>query len=185
MRLGFLGKDGVGKSTLAALIARDHALDAFDADPLEGLTEIYPKAKKYEGFATDPAVIDFALLERSFGLLARDPAIKVVVVATPHRHVVKASRGILETLSRYCPNEVMGIVVNMSDKKLAEKVSNELNLKLIGCIPLATKLDDHLLDKDITGFSDRQMRGSVAELSRQLGLQKRAAPSKKSFFRWG
>jgi CO dehydrogenase nickel-insertion accessory protein CooC1 len=176
MKIGIVGKGGAGKTALISLLAKGYIFEAYDADPLGGLREMLPTAEEYEGAAVEPSLIEFPLLERGFRLLSRDPEIKVVVVATPHPHAVRATRGILETLRRYCPNEVLGVVVNQSDEEKAEAAAERLGIKLLGFIPLDPGLDDHLAENEgLEGYKpgDR-MAGAIAGVAENLGLKKKA-----------
>jgi CO dehydrogenase nickel-insertion accessory protein CooC1 len=176
LKIGMFGKGGTGKSAIISLLARYYAVDAYDADPLEGLRTLLPAAKKYDGTGvTEPSLIEFPLLERGFRMAARDPDIKVVLVTTPHVHAVMATMGILETLHRYCPNEVKGLIINQGMKSLGEGIAEKLGLELLGAVPLEPKLDDHLIKReDIAGYEpSARMVKALGELAEKLDLKVR------------
>lgn len=185
MKIGIIGKGGAGKSTLIALLARDHVFSAYEADPLGGLRALLPCAEGYEGIASDPCLIEFPLLEQGFRQLAGDSGIKAVLVTTPHLHALEEAKGVLETLRRYCPNEVLGVVVTQSGRKTAERAPAKLDLKLLGSLPLERRLDDHLVKGGIKEYRvSRRMEGALTSLASKLGLKRRSA-DKKGFRLFG
>jgi CO dehydrogenase nickel-insertion accessory protein CooC1 len=179
MKIGITGKGGAGKSTLVVLLARDHVFSAYEADPLGGLRALHPGAEGYEGIAAEPCLIEFPVLEQGFRQLAREPEIKVVLMTTPHLHALEEARGIIETLRKYCPNEVLGVVVNQSGRKTAEKVAARLNLKLLGFLPQEPRLDDCLVNGDLREYRlSKRMKKALDALAANLGLKKRAEKKK-------
>lgn len=182
MKIGLFGKDGAGKSVVASLLATYYAVDAYDADPLEGLRNLLPRAREYDGAAVpEPSLIDFPFLERSFHLLARDPDVQVALVTTPHAHAVEAAKGVLETLRRYCPNEVKGVVLNQGARSLGEDIADKLDLDLLGALPLEPELDAYLIRSGIiAGYTPGAgMLKALGELAGNLGLEAREDAQKE------
>jgi CO dehydrogenase nickel-insertion accessory protein CooC1 len=185
MKIGIVGKGGAGKTTLISLLAEGYTFEAYDADPLGGLREVLPPAKRYEGIAVEPALIEFPLMEKGFRFLARDPEVKIVLVTTPHHHAVRTSMGVLETLERYCPNEVLGVVVNQSSREKAEEVAERLGLELLGSLPLHVGLDDHLVENEtLAGYRPpRRVVRAIARVAENLGLEMKAGKKARKGWR--
>ena len=182
MKIGIIGKGGAGKSTLIALLAREHEFNAYEADPLGGLRALYPGAEEYAGLAAEPCLIEFPVLEKSFRQLSRYPEIRVVLVTLPHLHAIEEAKGIAETLRRYCPNEVLGVVINQSGRKTADRVASKLNLKLLGFLPQEHRLDDCLVEGDLQGYRmSRRMERALNAIGSSLGLKKKASEKRKGF----
>lgn len=182
MKIGIIGKGGAGKSTLIALIAREHEFNAYEADPLGGLRALYPGAEEYTGLAAEPCLIEFPVLERCFRQLSRDPEVQVVLVTLPHPHAIEEAKGLAETIRRYCPNEVLGVVVNQSGRKMAERAAAKLNQKLLGYLPQEHRLDDCLVEGDLQGYRmSRRMERALDAIGSSLGLRKKAGRKRKGF----
>lgn len=182
MKIGFFGKGGSGKSVVISLLARYYVVDAYDANPLGGLRALFPAAKKYDGVEVgDPSLIEFPLLERGFRLVAKNPDVRVALITLPHVHAVKETVGILETLHRYCPNEVIGVIINQGAGSIGEVIADKLGLELLGTLPLEPKLDHHLVKTEgLAGYEpSTRMNRALGELAKNLDLKARVSKEKR------
>ena len=193
MKVAVVGKGGVGKSTLLALIHRVFACEIYDSGPAFDLEELCPQAKRYKSAATviEPALVEFCYA--TLRKLKNAPDFKVLIVTTPHVHALTATRKMVNTLNEDFANELLGIVVNQSTGELSEKISARLGVKLVGSLPLVPELDDHLIGDTLATFKiPRELEEAVAEIGRFLRLRKRAGKEKekekkkkKSLFSFG
>lgn len=165
--VALIGEGNSGKSTIAALLAKEFGVTCWDMDELGKLAKLYHKAKRGVGIG----VVVFPREKQSFRYLKENP-LDCVLVTLPHRHNLELARELRET-AKLASARVLGCVVNLcTGEKEALQAAKVIGVELIEWLPYVKKLDEHAINGDIESFRcDKKLRQKLENILANIGGQ--------------
>ncbi len=162
--VALIGEGNSGKSTIAALLAKEFGISCWDMDELGKLSKLYHKAKRGVGVG----IVVFPREKESFLYLKENP-LDCVLVTLPHRHNLELARELRET-AELAGARVLGCVVNLcTGEKEALQAAKFIGAELIERLPYVKKLDERAIAGDIESFRcDKKLRQKLENILRVM-----------------